>query len=185
MTSVYNTSNCTVVQPQESGLGSLHSVGLQYDQEHGHNPVTKLFFSPKNILFLQSQIEKTLTKWTGHPVRVPLSDELYLTMFEVASRNKWLAYAHISGLRRLNDMVIGHEVNVQYVSLRHKKLFEKYFITGDRMRVFPIGEGTKVTKGEVKVSSSGYMLTNPHKKHYQAFLSDVLDIGKPDQAGHA
>ena len=155
---------------------NITSIGLSYDKQFDHTPITRLFFSPRNIKFLHSQLEKILSAWTGSPIRVQLSNEFAITMHEVASRNKWLSYMNIEGLKLLNNMVLGHEAEVQYLSLRHKKLFEKYFITGDRMRVFPHGIPTKITKGEVKISPSGYMLTNPWKKNYKAFLNDVMDI---------
>lgn len=168
-------------------VSDLSYVSFFYDQQTGRKstPVARMFFDPKNIVFLQQQLEEILQAWTGdNSIRVPITDEFIQTMYEVCSKNEWLAYSGVDGLKMLNNMVLNHEAKVQYSSLRHRKLFYKYFIHGDRMRVFPYGEPTKVMKGDTKVVSSGYMLTNPHKKSHPQFLKEVLNIGNPESVTH-
>lgn len=140
-------------------------------------PVTNLFFQPANIQYLKQQLEAILKQLTGGQcINVPVNAEFMQSMTTIAFNNPVFAYLGNDGLQQLNNMFLEWEARIQYVSLRHGKLFNKYFIEADRMRVFPHGVGEKVTKGEVKIAPSGYMLSNPWRKQYGNFLSDVLAV---------
>jgi len=171
----------------QHAVENYQSVGTFYHKQHRLTPVAQLFFAPTNIAYLKDQLEQILQRLTYNPalpddqqvrIEVPVTDEFAQTMDDVASRNLWLANSGQDGLRQLNEMFLQWEARIQYASLRHRKLFYKYFIDGDRMRVFPYGAPTKVTRGEVKIAPSGYMLSNPYHKQYGNFLQDVLCDGQ-------
>ena len=52
----------------------------------------------------------------------------------------------------------------------------KYYLTQDRMRVFPYGQLTKQTKGEEVISPSGYMLSNPWSRFRECYLKTAEGI---------
>lgn len=157
---------------------SLETWGRIYDSLYGRTPVSELFFDPRNLVYLQSQLEQILKRLTQEEIRVPINEDFAQSMSNICSDNSWLAYAGLEGLSQLNEMFLETEARIQYVSLRHRKLYYKYFIDGNRMRVFPYGEGTKVVRGEVQISPSGYQLANPWRKQHGNYLHDVLGYGE-------
>lgn len=135
-----------------------------YRKTSGHHRKTNLtdqFFSPGNILFILDQIRLVLKELTGENVIVSFNDEMVHTMWQVASDNVGgLTYVPGS-VALLNRIVIETEAKVLYSSLIRRKLWIKYYLKQDRMRVFPRGELTRGTKGDEVVSTSTYMLSNP------------------------
>lgn len=153
---------------------SLTGVRHFYDAIHRPTPVSNKFFAPENITYLKEQLEKVLHQLTGDPIRIVVTDEFIQTMYDIASRNEFLAHSGENGLRQLNEMFLEWEARIQYLSLRHRKLYYQYFIDVNRMRVFPYGTPEKTMKGETIISPSGYMMSNPWHKRYSQFRHDVL-----------
>jgi hypothetical protein len=139
-------------------------------ERHHRNQLTENFFSTDNVLFITQQIAKVLKELTGgQNVNVPFNDELVQTMWEVAKSNIGLTYVP-GAVAILNRAVVEHEANVLYNSLIRRKLWIKYYLKQDRMKVFPYGQLTKQTKGEEIISPSGYMLSNPWARHRNSYL---------------
>lgn len=140
---------------------SIMEMYLQISSRHNRNSLTENFFSSKNILFIIEQIAKVVKKLTnGQNIHVPLNDELVQTVLDVASNNVGLTYVP-GAVALLNRAVVEHEAMVLYNSLIRRKLWIKYYLKQDRIRVFPRGQLTKQTKGEEIISPSGYMLSSP------------------------
>jgi hypothetical protein len=155
-----------------------YSTGLM----HQRTPLTDNFFSVENVKYIVDQIEKALfTLTNGQKVRIPINDELAQTMWDAASQNVGLSY-YPGAVAMLNRYVVEHEARVQYYSLLRRKLWIKYFLTQDRKRVQEYGEYTRNTKGEVTISSSGYMLSDPWKRYRNCYLRDTEGL-VPDENG--
>jgi len=141
---------------------------------YGKTPASDLFFNAVNMAFLKRRLEEKLSELTGgEPIIVNIDADFILKMTSIVDSNPGSAYSGVKGLNFLNKSFLESETSVQYCSLRNRKLFYKYFIDGDRMRVFPYGEGTHVTRGEVTVCPSGYLMSDPRRKQYQQFLRTV------------
>lgn len=141
------------------------------------NALTQNFFSEKNILFITEEIAKVIKILTGgQNVKVPFNDELVQTMCDVAQHNTGLTYVP-GAVAMLNRLVVEHEANIMYNSLIRRKLWIKYYLTQDRMRVFPYGQLTKQTKGEEIISPSGYMLSDPWSRYRKDYLKCAEGIG--------
>lgn len=137
---------------------------LSTSTRHQRNILTENFFSYNNIFMILRVLENMLTKYIGEPVRIPFNDEFVQTMWEVASQNTGLT--NVPGaVAILNKAVIDHEFNVHSNSLLHRKLWIKYYIKQDRMRVMPYGELTKQTKGDDVISTSSYSLSHPFQRY--------------------
>lgn len=149
---------------------------LKTGVKHQKNPLTENFFSEENVLFITRKISEVLKKLTGgQNVEVPYNDELVQTMWEVAKSNIGLTYVP-GAVAILNRAVIEHESTVLYNSLIRRKLWIKYYLTQDRMRVFPYGELTQQPKGEEVISPSGYMLSSPWARHRKNYLKQTQGI---------
>ena len=124
---------------------------------HVRTALTETFFSRQNVLFIIQEIANVLKKLTqGRNICVSFNDDLVQTMWDVAESNVGLTYIP-GAITMLNREVVQHEATVLYNSLIRRKLWDKYYLTQDRMRVFPYGELTKQPRGEEVISSSGYM----------------------------
>lgn len=152
-------------------------------ERHHRNPLTENFFSPQNVAYIVKQIEAVLEKLTGgQKVRVPFNDELVQTMWEVAKSNVGLTY--VPGVVAiLNRQVVQHEAEILYSSLLRRKLWIKYYLNQDRMRVMPYGELTKGTKGDDVISPSGYMLSDPWSRFRKCYLRDAEGICCDENTG--
>ncbi len=149
-------------------------------------PLFAAFFSPRNIEYIKSQIEKALHILTQERVVVPINDEFMQTMIDIAQSNVGLAYAPMA-TALLNRAVIDAETRVQFSSLRQKKLYERYFLTGDRMRTMPYGEYTRSTRGEVTISNSDYRLSHPISRFRPSYLRATAGLERrngPDGPGY-
>lgn len=141
---------------------------------HQRTDLVDAFFGRENVSHLLDKLERALQQAleSETPTRVAFNDEFVHTMWEVARDNMGLAYVP-GALNVLNRLVIDHEFNVHYHSFLRRKLWIKYYLEQDRMRVFPHGELTKGTRGERTVSVSGYMLSNPWANHRTCYLRDA------------
>ena len=153
---------------------------LKTGTKHHSTHLSRAFFSKENILFITQQISAVLKHMTNENVKVPFNNELVQTMVDVMSSNVGLTYTP-GAVAILNRLVVEHEANVLYSSLIRKKLWIKYYLKQDRMRVMPYGQMTHETRGESTVSPSGYMLSNPWNRWREAYLKTNEGIGKcPD-----
>jgi hypothetical protein len=159
-----------------AGPGS--STATWYNQVYRQpSPLTSEFFSECNMKYLQEQVSKALSALTNQAeVEVLVDDQFKQTMFDVASRNPFLTWSGSGGVRLLNEMFIDWHVRGLYIGLRQQRLYDKYFIEGDRIKVMPWGDPTKVTRGEVTISPSGYLLANPWRHNHANFLQQVLGL---------
>lgn len=155
-----------------------NSVGLFYNAHAPLAPsaVTNQFFSPENMLWIQQKLEYMLSQATGQLIRVEINDEFILTMMDMAKRNPGLAYTGNEGVATLNNMVINHEFEVQFLSLRQQGRYKSDVIQLNTPLYYPHPEYTHHKKGELVVDSSGYMLTNPHGNNFDAYNSQVYNI---------
>lgn len=166
------------------GTPGLESAGKYYNAfVSTPTQVSNRFLAPNNITYLQKQLEFLLTKLVGQPVKVPITEEFTQTLYNVASQNAGLSHQGDSALQAMNEMFLEWEGRVQYLSIRQQKLYEQYFITEDRMRIFPYPEPTKVMKGEVVIDTSGYQLTNPFHNQWANALWDIYKITCPRTEG--
>ncbi len=164
----------------QHAVESLESIGNFYYKWtlRPPTPLSIAFFAPSNILCIRDAIEKKLGELTGECIRIVITDEFAQTLVDLVFRNSVYAYEPYIGVPILNDMAVEHETSVQYMSLRHRKLFYKRIMNGERLRVFPYGIATKVTKGTVKVSPSSYQLGLPWKRRQSEYLKEVLCLGQ-------
>lgn len=158
------------------------SLGLElYNNQYVQTPISTQFFDPENVAFILSKIKCGVEAALGithdetEQIYVPMTYDLITYMNEVLSQNQGLQFTP-QALGWLNRMVIDHEVIIQIASLRHRKLFQRYFIDRSSMRVFPRPELTHGKRGEFQLSSSKYYLTNPWNRNYNAYLKDVLHV---------
>ena len=161
----------------QSAATPLESVGHFYNRIHRRTPVSDLFFAPANLLYLKEQLEQALFLLTQEHVEVPFTGEVVDDMYDIVSRNEMMAYWGARGLQLLNEMFLDYETRMHYIGMRQRKLYQRYFITGDRMRVFPYGTPEKVTRGEVTIDPSGYMLGHPWGRRHKAYMKEVLHAG--------
>lgn len=136
-------------------------------------PVSNRFFAEDNVRYLQKQLEFLLTQMVGQPVRVPVNEEFYQSMNDIAGQNAGYAFLGDYGLQQLNAMFVQWEARIQYISIRQQKLYDQYFIKENRILHFPYPQPTKAMKGELVVDTSGYMLTNPWGNQFGNYLQDV------------
>lgn len=174
----------------------LGSIGRYYNKQYTQTPLSDLFFHPQNIMTLRDHLEKVLshlvtteaTNGRIEPgkihVHVPINDEFAQTMYNVASTNMGFAYTGAWGLQQLNQMFVEWEARVQYYSLRAGALYKQYFLDQNRIKVFPYGEPTRVTKGEITISGSGRSLADPKRQQYQNFLKDVMQVRVDPQTSY-
>ena len=155
------------------------SIGAFYNRYYRRSPVTDLFFAPSNIQYIKDQLEKAIFLLTKEHLIVPITNEVVDMMYLIASQNPIFAYWGARGLRILNEMIIDWETRINYASMRDRKLYYKYYINADRQRVFPYGQPTKVTRGEVTVAPSGYMVSNPWGRQQGTYLKNVLHVNNP------
>jgi hypothetical protein len=153
------------------------SLASYYNSIYRRSPLSDLFFAPQNVDFLRTQLEKILTQLTNEPIHIEVNNEFLQSMFDICSRNESMAYTALEGLNQLNEAFLEWEARIQYLSLRHRRQYVKYYIEGERLRTMPYGTPEKVMRGEVTVSPSGYMMSNPWRKKYGEFLQDVLCVG--------
>jgi hypothetical protein len=188
-----NTNTCEPLHPQpcSSISGGPQDVGdtrllnympayafetfLKTGTKNLSTHLSRAFFSKENILYITSQISAVLKHMTQENVHVPFNDELVQTMVDVMSNNIGLTYVP-GAVAIVNRMVVEHEATILYNSLIRKKLWIKYYLTQDRIKVFPYGEMTKETRGESTVSPSGYMLSSPWSRHRAAYLKQTEGI---------
>lgn len=181
----YNPSQCNEISGGDTRLVDCDPTAA-YEMflktgvgtnRHADTPLMRAFFSRENVSGILCVLEKALelALKSSNPVRVPFNEEFVQTMWDVARSNVGLTYTK-DALAILNRLVIDHEAEVQYWSFMRRKLWIKYYITQDRMRVFPYGEMTKGTKGERTVSGSGYMLSNPWSRFQKCYLHDAEGI---------
>lgn len=164
----------------QQAVESLESIGDFYYKTtlRPPTPLSIAFFSPSNILCIKQAIEERLLQLTGECIRIVITDEVAQTLTDVVERNLAYSYVPEQGLQLLNDLAIEHEVSVQYMSLRHRKQFYRRIMSGERLRVFPYGTMTKITKGDVKISPSSYQLGLPWKRRQNEYLQEVLCVGQ-------
>lgn len=151
---------------------------------HTKNPLTDNFFSVENVKYIVREIQNALKRLTGENVRIPINDEFAQTMWDAAAHNVGLSYTPGS-VAVLNRYVVEHETRVQYYSLIRRKLWIKYFVTQDRKRVQEYGEYTRSNRGEVTVSPSGYMLSNPWKRYRDCYLRETEGLVPKDDGIYA
>lgn len=165
--SVYQTPEVT----------NLLSFGQVFYLENGNknSPLVDLFFTEKNILFLKCEVEKSLERLIHMPVEVRITEEFGLSMREVMQYNLQFGYLP-EMLMVMNTMFIEKETKIRYYSYREEQLQKKYFLTNARLKFMDYGQPTKITRGELTVCNSNYMLTNPWRKQNGRFLTQVLDM---------
>ena len=174
-----NPRHCSQISGGDTSIENFtpeyaFEIFLKVNHRNQRTPLTVNFFSTKNVLFITKEIARILEKRTGSekPIHIPFNDEVAQTMIDVAQNNIGLTYVP-GAVSILNRQVIEHEVTVFYNSLLRKKLWIKYYLAQDRMRVMPYGELTKETRGESIVSPSHYMLSNPWSRYQAAYLKDT------------
>lgn len=166
----------TTQQPMMETALSFYKRYLNNRRET--SPLEDAFLSVGNIQFIIRKIEDSLKTLTNKNVRVPFNNELMHVLFDIVSRNTAYADQVAVGLPLMNKMAIEHETDIQYNSLLRRDLYHKFFITGDRMRVFPRAVGTKAIRGETEVGFSGYQTTNPWGRQHQNLLNEVYCVNQ-------
>lgn len=151
-------------------------VFLKSSPAYYKTPLVTSFFAPSNIIHIVDEIKRSVSAAVKQPIGVFFNEELLQTMCDVARDNMALAYGGERALSILNQSVVQHESNVMYNSLVRQQLWKKYFITQDRMRVFPRAVQTKDTKGDSVISTSGYMLSSPWARWRKGYLHDTQGI---------
>jgi len=143
------------------------------------NAVQNGFMSAANARFLQSQVEEALTRATGVRVVVPLDDQFVQQMLQIVNLSLAPPPGAL-GLSVLNRTFIQQYIELQYMSIRQAALYDKYFLSQDRMRTMPYGE----YQGDqsVVVSPSQYMMTHPWKKRQASFLNAALSMNQTSAA---
>lgn len=139
------------------------------------------FMTEGNARFLQAQVEGALCAALGEAVRVPL-DERFVQQMQQVVNNSLRPAPGVLGLAAMNRTFINQYIELQYYSIRHQKLFKKYFIDQDRMRTMPYGQ--YVGDDAVVVSPSQYMMSHPWKARQASYLAATTRL-VPSQAPQA
>lgn len=162
-------SGSTTTPQPSANLNSLFIK--QINNPRPTTPLFQMFLSPDNVAHVANQIAIRLQGLTGKEFHVPVNEELQLAMQNVLQNNYGMwASAPQQGLQILNHQVIESETQIQLMSYRQHQLYDKYFITQNREKVFPYGAYDRPTKGEQLLDTSIYQLSNPHRQQYPGFL---------------
>lgn len=147
------------------------------------SPLSLYFFSPENVEFVRSEIERRLRLKLEEPnIKYVMTQEFAQSMVDMALNNQGWAYDVEGGLPRLNQWVINKEVEIAYLGQRQHRRYETQMLQGNRMRVFPYGLGDKTlhVRGENQLTQAPYQLNHPFRSQYDAFLNQVLHIHDKD-----
>lgn len=139
-------------------------------------PLANAFLSEENVSIILEQIGINLSKKHGKKIKVGTAPEFEQYLIEIVDANPYFAYNPIQGVPVLNFQTINYHIGLLDLSLKREKLREKYFITQDRLWVYPRPVNVNPTRGEISNDMSGYMTTNPHNQWQRCFLQSAHGI---------
>jgi hypothetical protein len=136
-------------------------------------PFAEAVLSESNLLVIHNGIQSRISKKTREKVIVTLGKEFITWMLEFTDGLATTPRTE-DNIYTFNLYVVNREVNIQYLSLRHKALFEKYFIRGDRERIsmYPQYRHER-NSNKYDLGSCPYMLSSPWRVHHLSYLRDV------------
>lgn len=145
-----------------------------YHNQDG-NPRTSLttsFFSCQNLQRLMAEIGHRTGVLLNRKGIVVVPNLEFFTYLEETVR----VHAHYAltpkTLSELNEMIIVHEVGVQYRGLRRRELFFKWFWFKDRPRVISRPEDTHGRRRYDRLDTGAYGLTSPSRSCWQKFRAE-------------
>lgn len=145
---------------------------IYHDQDQNpRTPITTAFFSLNNLTWLNDQIGIQTGNMLNRKVKV-LPDNQFFIYLETTLRGVANLPNVDQVVCQLNNMVLDHEVQVQYRGLRRRELFFKWFFFKDRPRVIsrPV-----LTNGRFRydgISTGEYALEDPDKNRWADFQKD-------------
>lgn len=189
--SVWNNSSKEAAFHARTGP---HSRSVLHDTGDG---IAAEFLSPANVERMRRATQEALAALLraepmseedrsvqAHQIGVPVNEAFLQTVHDTLRTHPRLLRMQPSDssvsarLEFLNRQVVEHETRVRYASLRRRRLYERWFLRGNRMRVMPRAQpGSAVARHDVQVSTSGYMNAHPHGiKHHAAYLKHVHNL---------
>lgn len=134
------------------------------------SPMTRTFFTEINFAWIIHRIVTIVAAMDGHmQISVPLNQDFMDTVVRMARQSQGLA-SDPAGLFKLNEAIAEHEAQIYFYSAKHEALFDKYFIRQNRIKVFPYGAPTKITRGELTIDPSGRTLSDPASRWQAQYL---------------
>ena len=135
---------------------------------HVRTPVTTLFFTESNLVRLNERIGEDTGRWLGQEVRVVPNNEFFAYLEQTLQEAPNARDASCV-VRALNDLIVEHEVPVQYYSLRRRALFAKWFIAKDRPLVISHPIETHGRHRLEAASHVGRVLRDPDRRRWAEF----------------
>jgi hypothetical protein len=133
-------------------------------------PLTSAFFSEQNLQLLVAEIaRRTGALLNRNVIVMPNGDFFWYleqTVRDVAN------FADVDcALNALNEKVCAHETQVQYLSLRRRELFFKWFIFNDRPRVIAPPMDTHGRRRVERLSTAPIQLLDPKGRYFADWLN--------------
>jgi hypothetical protein len=146
--------------------------GLYHDQNrNSRTEITTVFFSLQNLNWLNEEIGLQTGRMLNRNVKI-LPNNLFFVYLETVLRGVANLPFVSQVIHRLNNVIIEHEVQVQYQALRRRELFFKWFFFKDRPRVL---SRSVLTNGRFRyegISTAQYALEDPDKNRWDDFQRD-------------
>ena len=160
------------------------------------SPLMDVFLSKRNITYLKSEIEQTLTNYLNKqagaqadsPINgstktlVPIDEDFFETLVDTLFYNPRWAYCPAEGLRVLNNVFIQRLLRLQYYSLRNRQYYRKMLIDQDRFWHSVHERGISDREWQT-VRTDGYMLSHPWGGRQQQYFSQVYGMECPKHGG--
>lgn len=143
-------------------------------------PVTTLFFSEQNLAQLNWRIGQETGKMLNRNVKA-IPNNGFFTYLENMLREAPNAYDPARAVCNLNEMILKHEVGVQYRSLRRRELFFKWFVFKDRPRVISHALDTHGRHRLDKLSNGDRALRSPDKQWWGDFQREQEKLKCPNR----
>jgi len=151
----------------------LSSYDYLYHIQDGNvrTPVTTAFFTESNLQQLNESIGQITGEMLNRKVKVIPNNDFFLYLEEVLRGAPNSIYVEKT-VCNLNQLILEHEVPIQYRSLRRRELYFKWFFFKDRPRVISPPVDTHGRHRVDRLSNGDYGLTNPDKQWWGNFQQE-------------
>lgn len=136
---------------------------------NARTPLTTAFFSAQNLSYVLQRIGFETGRMLNRQV-VVIANADFFTYVQDQVRGVGNLMDVNSALGSLNDLIVAHEVGVQYLSLRRRELFFKWFIFKDRPRVIEPPMNTYGRRRYEQPSYAEFHLQDPKKQYFADWL---------------
>jgi hypothetical protein len=154
---------------------------LYHEQDkNSRTPITSGFFSESNLTSLNQQIGLETGKLLNRNIQVLPNNEFFLYLEETlrsVPNNPDVSRT----ICNVNNMILKHEVEVQYRSLRRRELFFKWFFFMDRPRVISHPVDTHGRRRLDEPTIGSYAIGNPDKQSWLNFQQEQQKLKCPNK----